>query len=143
MSDYTFRPLLPDELPQVLEAWAGTYRSSRYAGCIPNDKFYSVTYDCITQLLNRGMRVTVLVLASRPEQALAWIAHETDTRSAQPVVHYVFTKTAFRRRGLSRLLLDRVGATRDSRFIYTFCTSYAKHYPTGFHMPSLARRAQL
>lgn len=143
MSDYTFRKLLPEELPQVLEAWAGSFRSSRYAGCIPNDKFYDVTYDAIQQLINRGMHITVLVLASRPEQMLAWIAHETDPVEHQPVIHYAFTKAPFRRRGLSRILLDHVGAKRGDKFLYTFCTSYAKHYVGGFHMPSLARRARL
>lgn len=146
MSDYTFRSLMPDELPSVLEAWAGTFRSSRYAGCIPNDKFYAVTYDAITQLINRGMQITALVLSSRPEQVLAWVAHEQDTKdltNPQPIVHYLFTKAAFRKRGLSRLLMDHIGAVKGSRFIYTFCTSYAKHFAGGYHMPSLARRALL
>lgn len=143
MSDYTFRKLLPEELPQVLEAWAGSFRSSRYAGCIPNDKFYDVTYDAIQQLINRGMQITALALTSRPEQMLAWVAYETDPVEGQPIVHYLFTKTPFRKRGLSRLLLDHIGAVKGARFLYTFATSYAKHYDGGFHMPSLARRAQL
>lgn len=143
MSDFSTRPMLPEELPAVLESWAGTFRSSRYAGCIPNDKFYAVTYDAITQLVNRGMAVTVLTPANRPEQMLGWIAHESDTRDMQPVVHYLFVKQPFRKRGLGRLLMDSIGAVKGSKFIYTYCTSYAKYFPGGYHMPSIARRAKL
>lgn len=127
----------------MLEAWAGTFRNSRYAGCISNDQFYDVTYKTIAQLLTRGTKVTVVTPEDRPGQVLGWVAHEQDRQDAQPVVHYLFVKGPFRRRGIGRLLMDHIGATKGSKFIYTFATSFAKHFVGGYHMPSIARRAQL
>jgi hypothetical protein len=138
---YQVRPATPEELPGVYEAWAGTWKRSRSAGCIPNHLFNEVTFTAITQLLSRGMKVLVLAAKSHPDVILAWIAYELDKRGDQPIVHYAFTKDGFRERGLCRTLLAHIGAGEN--FIYTHQTGYAKYWPKAFHNPGIARRKDL
>jgi hypothetical protein len=138
---YRIRPATPEELPSVYESWAGTWRRSRSAGCIPNHLFNEVTFTAITQLLQRGMKVAVLTAKAAPGTALGWIAYERDKRSDQVIVHYLFTKDGFRQRGYGQLLLDEVGAGR--KFIYTHQTPFAKYWPDAYHNPGIARRKDL
>jgi hypothetical protein len=138
---HELRPAAPAELPGVYESWAGTWRRSRSAGCIPNHLFNEVTFTAITQLLQRGMKVAVLTAKAAPGTALGWIAYERDKRSDQVIVHYLFTKDGFRQRGYGQLLLDEVGAGR--KFIYTHQTPFAKYWPDAYHNPGIARRKDL
>lgn len=138
---YVVRAPSPEELPAVFEAWAGTWKRSRSAGCIPNHLFAEVTFTAITQLLERGMQVLVLAARSHPDVPLAWVAFERDKRADQVIVHYLFTRDSFRRRGLAQTLLDSIGA--GQKFIYTHQTGYAKYWPDAFHNPGIARRKEL
>jgi hypothetical protein len=72
---HELRPAAPAELPGVYESWAGTWRRSRSAGCIPNHLFNEVTFTAITQLLQRGMRVDVLTAKAAPSVVLGWLAY--------------------------------------------------------------------
>lgn len=138
---YSIRPPTAEELPAVYESWAGTFKRSRSAGCIPNHLFAEVTFTAISQLLARGMKVLVLVANSHPDVVLGWVAYEQDTRSDQVIVHYLFTKDGFRQRGLAKTLLARIGA--GEKFIYTHHTPFAKYWPGAYHNPGIARRKAL
>lgn len=138
---HEIRPATPAELPSVYESWAGTWRRSRSAGVIPNHLFNEVTFAAITGLLQRGMRVDVLTARAAPSVVLGWIAYERDRRSDQVIVHYLFTKDGFRRRGYAQLMLDEVGAGR--KFIYTHQTPFMKYWPDAYHNPGIARRKDL
>lgn len=140
---YDLRPAAPSELAAVMEAWAGTYRKSRSAGCIPNHLFNEVTFTAITQLLQRGAHVQVLVDKRAPELVLAWICFEQDKRSSQPVVHYMFVRDGFRQRGLSKVLLAAAGMQSDGKFVYTHSTPFMQYYPGGYWNPGIARRKAL
>ena len=63
---FEMRAATPEELPAVLESWAGTYKRSRSAGCIPNHLFNEVTFAAITGLLRRGAQVSVLTAREAP-----------------------------------------------------------------------------
>lgn len=139
---YAFRPPSADEMQGVIEAWSGTFKRSRSAGCIPNDMFEDVTRAAITQLLGRGMEIRGLVAASHPEVLLSWVAFERDLRRpGAPIVHYLFTREPVRRRGLAKLLLADIGA--GEKFIYTHRTACAAWWPRAMHNPGPARRKSL
>lgn len=138
---HEIRPATPAELPSVYESWAGTWRRSRSAGVIPNHRFSEITFEAITQLLQRGARVDVLTAKAAPGVVLGWIAYEHDRRSDQLVLHYLFVKDGFRRRGYSKLLLAAAGV--GEKFLYTFSTPFMRYYKGGFHMPEIARRKLL
>jgi hypothetical protein len=138
---YAVRPATPTELTGVMESWAGTWKRSRSAGCIPNHLFNEVTFTAITQLLGRGMKVLVLTAVAQPDVVLSWVAFERDKRSDQVIVHYLFTRDGMRERGYAKTLLAYIGAGR--KFIYTHQTGFAKYWPEAYHNPGIARRKEL
>lgn len=126
----------------MYEAWAGTWKRSRAAGCIPNDLFDRVQSELVAQLIARGMEIRVLTSAVQPRVVLAWIAYERDPRTpGGVVVHYLFTRPEFRRRGYAQFLLDDIGA--GEKFIYTHKTGFARYWPQARHNPGVARRKDL
>lgn len=140
---YEVRPAAPEELPAVYESWAGTWKRSRFAGCIPNHLFNEVTFAAITGLLQRGAAVAVLTARSAPSVVLAWVCYEPDTRSPQTIVHYLFTKDGLRQRGYSKLLLRAIGIEPGEKFIYTHETPFVRYYRGGYCNPGIARRKSL
>lgn len=140
---YTIRPHATEDLPVVHESWAGTWKTARAAGCIPNNLFDEVQRALIEQLMARGMKIDVIAPSNRPEQVLGWIAYEPDPKApGKSIVHYLFVKAPFRRRGLAETLLAHIG-NGDGRFVYTHETSFARYWPRAYHMPALARRHKL
>lgn len=140
---FTVRPSSAEDFQLVLESWSGTWKTARAAGCIPNNMFDAVQQSLIEQLLARGMNIDVIVPSNRPAQAMGWIAYEPDPKSpGKAIVHYVFVKSPYRRRGLADTLLRHVG-NGDGRFVYTHETSFARYWPRAFHNPGLARRKVL
>ena len=140
---FEMRAATPEELPAVLESWAGTYKRSRSSGCIQNHLFNEVTFASITGLLRRGAQVSVLTAREAPSVVLGWVCHEPDHRSATPIVHYLFVKDRFRERGYARLMLAELGIKKGDRFIYTHETSFARYWPRSVHNPGIARRKRL
>lgn len=140
---YTIRPHATEDLPVVHETWAGTWKTARAAGCIPNNLFDAVHKALVDQLLNRGMKIDVIVPSNRPSQVMGWIAYEPDPKSpGKALVHYVFVKAPFRRRDLANTLLAHVG-NADGKFVYTHETSFARYWPRAYHNPGVARRKDL
>lgn len=140
---FSIRPMQPSDVSLVMESWLGTWKTARAAGCIPNNLFDQVQTALIDQLLVRGMHIDVITPSNRPSQVMGWIAYEPDPKSpGKSIIHYVFTKAPFRRRGIAATLIARVG-NGDGRFVYTHETSFARYWPRAFHMPALARQKEL
>lgn len=140
---FDIRPAAPAELPAVYESWAGTHKTSRTAGCIPNHLYAEVTFAAITGLLQRGAKVSVLTAQDAPSVVLGWVCWEPDRRGPRPIVHYIFVRDGFRERGYASLLLKSIGIGSGERFIYTHETSFAKRFKGGAHNPGVARRKHL
>ncbi len=137
---YAFRPSSAEDFQLVLESWLGTWKTARAAGCIPNNMFDQVQTALIEQLLARGMKIDVITPSNRPQQVMGWIAYEADPKApGKSLVHYLFVKAPFRRRGLANTLLRHVG-NDDGRFVYTHETSFARYWRKAYHNPGLARR---
>lgn len=132
--------MAPEDLPLVFESWIGTYRTSPWAGVIPNNKFTTIQTEVIVGLLQRGAKVLLLCNPDRPSQILAWVCYE-NRDGDKPCIHYLFTKAPFRRRGCASSLLGVVGADRGS-FLYTHRTSMAKYWPRAKFYPEIARRKE-
>jgi hypothetical protein len=138
---FVIRPPDSVEMTGIYEAWAGTWKRSRAAGCIPNHLFEKVTGAAITQLLERGMEIRVLAAATHPGVLLGWVAFERDRRADGVIVHYLFTREPVRQRGIAKLLLADIGA--GDRFIYTHKTGCSRWWPRARHNPGAARRKEL
>lgn len=139
-SDWIFRPAGPDDIMDVVKWWVGSFRKSPWAGTLPNNKFQEYMGESIRQLLSRGSRCTLAVNPDRPDQVLGFIVAEK-TGKDEPVVHYLFVKDIYRRRGVSKSLLAVADIPLDGSAFYTHRTPYARHY-RGKHVPEIARRKE-
>lgn len=135
---WVFRDCTPDDVMDVVKWWTGSYRKSKWAGTIPNNKFSDVQGEVIRQLLSRGAKCLLACNPASPEQVLGFVVHEA-TRKGEPVVHYLFVKDIYRKRGVSKSLLAEVGIPGDGTAFYTHRTAYSKYY-NGKHVPEIARR---
>jgi hypothetical protein len=100
----------PGDLNFVLDGWIRSWRTSPWAGCIPNNLIWETTRSCIAGLLVRGARVDVAAVTRTDgsERLVGFICWEPG------VLHYVFVKrTGFRGLGIGRHLVrtffDRPG----------------------------------
>ncbi len=93
------RPVEPGDMPFVLDGWIRSWRTSPWAGCVPNNRIWEVTRACIADLVTRGAEILVAEVGGR---LVGFVCHE-----APDLLHYVFVKrTGFRGLGIGRRLVQ-------------------------------------
>jgi hypothetical protein len=70
---------------------------------------------------------------------LGWLCYER-TRDGKPVIHYAFTKSRYRHKGVMRSMMNQLGLKRGEPFYYTFKTPSARLLHDGRYAPDIARR---
>lgn len=98
------RPYESGDLPFVLDGWIRSWRTSPWAGCIPNNLIWEVTRGCVASLLARGATLEVAEVDRGDGSArlVGFVCWEPG------VLHYVFVKkNGFRGLGIGRWLVDR------------------------------------
>ncbi len=133
------RPLVDADTDGILLDWLAAYRTSKWAGCVPNNEYNSVYTSAIQQLWVRGASVHVATNPLRPEQVLGWCCTER-TRKDEPVVHFVYVRPAVRRNGICTALLAAAGIDVYEHFAYTYRTDDAAHFASAMYAPMIARR---
>lgn len=92
-----------DELKFVLDSWSNSFKKSKYAGCIPNNLWASVSRTSITQLLSRQLCDVLVALSPTSDGSrglvMGYIVGEPG------ILHWVYTKKNFRRLGIGKTLL--------------------------------------
>ena len=113
------RPLQQGDQPFVLDGWIRSWRTSPWAGCIPNNKVWEVTRESIAGLAIRGANIDVAVSRGETsERLVGFICYE-----APDIIHYVVTKRrGFLGLGIGRQLVDhalaQLGRTEPGRFTH-------------------------
>lgn len=125
----------------VKEKWVATYRTSLWAGTVPNNKIREVTEDMIDQLSARGAKTICLCTEELPEHILGFLMFE-QTRTGEPVVHYLFVRELYRQKeyAFGRKLLEVAGIDWKEFFFYTHRTKDARKFKSARWEPSIARR---
>lgn len=97
----------------IYATWLRSYESSSLAAKhVPRDVFFSEHHKVLDGIFQRGAQVKMAILAADPEVVLGWCV------TAEKLVHYVYIKPAFRRRGIARALLAHIAPP----FTYTHWT---------------------
>ncbi len=138
--EWIYRPYGADDVMDVVKWWTGSFRRSRWAGTLPNNKFSEYMGEAIRQLLSRGSKCTLAVNPACPAQILGFVVTEK-TRAGEDVVHYLFVKDYYRKRGISKGLLAEADVSSDGSAFYTHKTNFSKHY-RGKFVPEIARRKE-
>lgn len=140
-SGLSYGPMAPEEIELVMDSVAKSFRTSPWAGLVPNHMWFPVCRAAITGLIERGAQVTVVRASGR---VLGYVVHES--KDGSPVVHYLYIKDPYRRMGLAKALMDKTGAVKGARVFYTFKTGQTKFLAKGYvavHAPEMARRLKL
>lgn len=126
----------PDEVPFVFDSWLNSWRTSKYAGTIPNHLYYDTMRTCIEDLIARG---AVVLVAEYKGEMLAWACGEV--KDGRTVLHYQYTKDAFLRRGLEDTLINSLPGELPG--FVTFATDRFIRDRKWQWVPEMARRQKL
>jgi len=137
-NEVEFRPVEPSEIGFVLDSWIKSYRQSDWAGVVPNHLFFSVMRETIGGLIARGAK---LVGASVAGRLLGYVCYEHKGEDTA-VLHYVYVKDPFRRKGLGKRLVSMAVGDREN-CLYTARTRHSKFVARGAYAPEVARRKVL
>lgn len=112
------RAATPTDEPLIFATWLRAFKhGSAFPRHIPDRVFFDEHHDVVEQLLERST-VTVATPVDDTDVILSWSAVETvepvDGGPSPLVVHFVYTKPAFRRTGIARQLLAHVARELDA-----------------------------
>lgn len=143
------RPGEPADLALVYATWLRSVRhSSLFSRGVSNRVFFAAHHLVIERLLGRGAQLLVAHPPGEPGVILGYLCYErvapgmtiAGLELAPHVVHFIYTKGAFRRLGVARTLLDVAGVDLN-RSIVTHLTSDAaeqmKRFPGAEYWPYL------
>jgi hypothetical protein len=125
----------------ILDSWLNAYRTSPWAGTVPNNKYFEVYGEAVRELISRGSIVRVACNPDKPDQILGWLCYEVSARGDK-CVHFVYVKDLFRKLGICRALFKTASIDPKSRFYYTHRTKLARLFENAVYEPAIARRRQ-
>lgn len=137
----TFGPMESDEVELLVDSVSKSFRSSPWAGVVPNNLWHPVMRTTVTGLLERGAKVLTARAAGR---VVGLVMYEP--KGDDLVVHWVYVKDWARRGGVAKRLLASVGAVPGRRVFYTFrtrSTGWLTRGLTAVQAPEIARRKAL
>jgi acetyltransferase (GNAT) family protein len=114
---FVLRPWRPDEPTErayVESTWRRNYDQAENTRCPSGIFEYIETQGQVIEQCLRTSSVRVACPPERPEQILGWCCYREG-----PVVHYVYVKPYYRRRGLGLSLLGRALGLPMARQVYT------------------------
>lgn len=130
-----------DDWRFVLKSWIRSYANSPWAGALTRQRQVEAIRGTIGDLLKRGARVVLAVLAKRPTQILGFICFETDR--PHPLIHFAYVKGLYRRQfGLGTALVELACEGKEGPVQYTFRTGHKdtpRAVKEGRYRPALAR----
>lgn len=98
------RPMRPEDLNFILDGWIRSWRTSPWAGCVPNNMIWEVTRSTVAGLMTRGATIDVAEVdnSEGEPRLVGFICHEGGR-----YLHYLFVKrNGFRGFGIGSLLLN-------------------------------------
>jgi GNAT superfamily N-acetyltransferase len=139
-TEISIRACVPGDLDRILREWLSSFRSSPWAGVIPNNLYRKVYAETIRQLLSRGARIDVACYAEKPEIIVGFICYEMTPRDK--ILHYAFIRSDYRGNGIARALMNNAGFLPNQPYVYTFRTRESGYFSGGRHMKELACRKE-
>lgn len=130
------RPYEPGDLHFVLNSWMRSFRL--YHAYTPDKIYYASMQTMIQQIMQRpSARCVVACDATRPEFIFGFVVADVPQSSDiyEPlVVHYAFTKLAYRTLGIGRKALQQFGWHSKRPIQCTFWTRFCRDTWKRFHL---------
>lgn len=143
MTDIIYRHMVDRDIPYIKATLLRSFRKGPTTPHVPNGYyfgFYSPLFDSLIKSAN----VLLAVNKDDPDHIYSWLIWENVGPAL--VVHYIFTKIAFRNLGIGKALISAAGIKTDNAFFYTLYSSDAKtlrrKYKHAVHNPFLLKEAK-
>jgi hypothetical protein len=127
----------PDDLPMVFDSWLKSWRTSKWAGVIPNHRYFDVQRELIESLLLRGAKVVIAYPSGHPDVIMGWACAEE--KEGKTVLHYLYVKDPYLGLRVPELLLKTLPGQQPG-FITHRLPVPLKDWR---HAPEMARRKSL
>jgi hypothetical protein len=105
LSDFELRPGTDQDLPLVYSATAKSLRSSPYYRDLPPDQWTEIVNGLIGRMTQDPWQLTIVYPIGFPTEVAGFVLGR---KAEKPVIGLVYVKEAYRRKGVSRLLLESV-----------------------------------
>lgn len=122
----------------VFDSWLKSWRTSKFAGVIPNNLYFEVQRTLIEDLINRGAKVFIAHPTDLPDVILGWACGEE--KEGKTVLHYLYTKDPFLGMGVADKLLASLPGAKPGFITHRL---QGKEYKEWRHTPEIARRKSL
>lgn len=122
----------------VFDSWLKDWRTSKWAGVIPNHLYFETQRTLIEDLIARGSVIKIAYPTGRPDIILGWACAEE--KEGKAVLHYLYTKDPFLGLGVSNLLLTALPGEKPGFITHRL---QGKEYKEWRHTPEMARRKSL
>ncbi len=117
-----------DEFNFVFDSYARSFKKSKWAGCVPNHLYDSVSRACMSEIIDRGARVVVAV---EGEDGARRIVGYSITEPVKKTVHYIYVKRDLRGLGIGHRLLDEATDGDLAGWVYTHKTGACDRFFRG------------
>jgi hypothetical protein len=117
------RPATEADVSFIFDSWLRSYRGSKATWGIKNPVYYGSQHKLIEGLLRR---CTVLVACNNADSGQLYSYVVTETVEGCLVVHYAYTKEAYRMLGLVGTMLKQIGFAKNKPTFYTHRTAVAE-----------------
>jgi hypothetical protein len=97
------RALKAEDVPMIFDSWLKSWRGSKYAGVIPNNRYYEIQRELIEGLVMRGATFSVAYPEAMDDVILGWACSEV--KEGKTVLHYLYVKDPFLGQGITEALL--------------------------------------
>lgn len=131
------RPSKLEDLGYVYDTWLNSWRTSPWAGCIPNHLFHDTQRATIAGLLTRGALVRVCHFATSPEVIQGWCCYEV--KGELVILHYLYAADPFLEPRIVEHFMDTALGPRG---LLTHQQG-KKAFRKWKHVPEIARRKSL
>lgn len=133
------RPAKPEDTNFIFDSWLKSWRTSRYAGVVPNHLYFATYRATIECLVGRGAELTVACAENNEDHILGWVCSEV-LADGKACIHYLYTKDPFLKKGIDKELLSTIKGTLPGfySFNYSQVTSCLSH--EWKWAPEIARR---
>lgn len=126
-----------EDLSYVYDTWLNSWRSSPWAGTVPNHLYFDTQRATIAGLLARGASVRVCHFPGSPDLVQGWCCYEV--KGETTVLHYIYVADPYLEPAITQHFKDSVLGDRGL-VTHQQCKRTFRKWK---HVPEIARRKSL
>jgi len=135
----SIRPIKAEDLSFILDSWLKDWRTSKFAGTIPNHLYFPTQRATIEGLIGRGAVFRVLCAEGATDTILGWACGEV--KDGQTILHFVYLRDSLIKH--TELFTELVGALPGNKPGIITHNQQLKVFKEWRWIPEIVRRKDL